>query len=111
MFRRNEEGYFLAEMLLSLAAFAMAAVVLLPMAVFVIDQTIELRRSDEAVAILYDELMHLKSAGKATGRETVTLNGSRYDLVLTQFDGNPSWEVCIYYEGSRQQNKKCAITE
>ncbi|GAE45296.1 hypothetical protein [Mesobacillus boroniphilus] len=40
MLRRND-GFFLSEMLLSLAAFLMGSAILLPIAIHVINQTVE----------------------------------------------------------------------
>lgn len=111
MFRKCE-GYFLAEMLLSLAALIMAASVLLPIAIHVLNQTIELRKEADAGNILFDELMHIKISGTDSGRVSIQQNGINYRVAIAKSEDNSAWEVCIHYEGEQQQYyKKCGFTE
>jgi competence protein ComGE len=111
MLWKKDEGFFLADMLLSLAAFVMAAAILLPMAIFVIGQTIDLRKDEEASTILYDELMYLKIAGEDSGRNLIILNGTHYEVTVSKNGEDAHWEVCVQYESARQHNQKCSITE
>ncbi|RSD27423.1 hypothetical protein [Mesobacillus subterraneus] len=112
MLRKND-GYFLAEMILSLAAFVMAVSILLPLAIHVKDQMAQTRKVSEASHILFDELMHLKITGVATGKGDVYLNGTVYQIVISKSneDGESSREVCVQYENGHLQAKRCANTE
>jgi competence protein ComGE len=109
---RKCEGYFLAEMLLSLAAFIMAASVLLPIAIHVLNQNIELRKEADAGNLLFDELMHIKISGTESGRVSIQQNSITYRVTIDKNEDPSAWEVCIHYEGEQQQNyKKCGFTE
>lgn len=111
MFWRND-GFFLSEILLSLAAFFMGAAILVPIATHVINQSMESNRKAEASHLLYDELMYLKITGTNTGRGYIIQNGNRFDINVTKNEGDSSWEVCIYYDDiAQKQQKKCAPSE
>ncbi|WP_213368561.1 hypothetical protein [Mesobacillus boroniphilus] len=110
MFRRNE-GFFLSEMLLSLAAFFMGGVILLPIAIHVINQTVESEKNTAASNLLYDELMFLKITGTDSGRGYIEQNGELYEVVVTKNEGDSSWEVCIHYDIAQKQHQKCAPAE
>ncbi len=108
---RKSEGFFLADMLLSLAAFVLASAVLLPLAIMVIEKTADVRTEGEASAILFDELMYLKITGEVSGRDWIAQNGNRYELTVTNDENDSAWEVCVHYETGRQSYKKCSSTE
>lgn len=110
MFWKND-GFFLSEMLLSLAAFFMGTAILLPIAIHVIDRTVESRKVAAARHILYDELMYLKITGIDSRRGSILQNGDQYDVVVTQIEGNSSVEVCIHYDIAQKRQKECAISE
>lgn len=111
MLSKNEKGFFLADMLLSLAAFLMASTILLPLAVAVIGKTADVRTDEDANSILFDELMYLKIAGTASGRDWISRNGNQYELTVTKDENNSEWEVCVHYESYQQLKKKCSSTE
>ena len=111
MLSRND-GFFLSEMLLSLAAFFMGAAILLPIAIQIVNQTVESEKSVAASHLLYDELMYMKIEGTYSGREYFIQNGDRYNIKVTKNEGDSSWEVCIeYVDYAHQQQKKCAASE
>jgi competence protein ComGE len=107
---RNDKGYFFAEMLLSLAAFIMAASALLPYVLYVRSQIVEMREDADASHVLFDELMHLKVAGVGTGRTFVLKDHVRYQVTVKD-DSNSPLEVCVHYESEKQQKSKCAFSE
>ena len=109
---QKNKGYFLAEMLLAMSAFLMAASILLPYAMLIITQTIQLRDDTEAADILFDELMHIKTSGTESGRTLVLKDGVSYQVVVIKDDSKPFWEVCVHYDAENQQSsKKCAFIE
>jgi competence protein ComGE len=111
MLQKNE-GYFLADMLLSLAAFMMASTFLLPYVVYVMSQTIEVRNDAGATQVLFDELMYIKITGTESSRTTIIKNDVLYHVAVDKNDNKPSWEVCIHYEGEKQRDfRKCAYVE
>ncbi|WLR56362.1 hypothetical protein LC048_05440 [Mesobacillus subterraneus] len=110
MFWRND-GFFLSEMLLSLAAFLMGSAILLPIAIHVINQTVESEKKATAINLLYDELMYLKITGVYSGRREIEQNGDQYEVVVTKIEEDSSWEVCIHYDLLQKQYEKCAPAE
>ncbi|KIY21148.1 hypothetical protein [Mesobacillus subterraneus] len=111
MLSKNEKGFFMADMLLSLTAFLMATTVLLPIAVVIIEKTAEVRAEEDANSILYDELMYLKVAGTTSGTNWISQNGIPYEVTVTKVENNSTWEVCVHYESNQQAHKKCSATE
>ena len=108
----KNDGFFLSEMLLSLAAFFMGAAILLPIAIQVVNQTIETERNAAASHLLYDELMYLKITGTNSGRGSIIQNGDRYEIKVEKNEEDSSWEVCVQYDDySHKQQKKCASSE
>lgn len=107
---RNNKGYFFTEMLLSLAAFILAASALLPFALYVRNQIVELRENADATHVLFDELMYLKAAGSGTGRNLVVKNHVRYEVTVTE-ESASALEVCVRYESEKKQKSKCASSE
>ncbi|MGA9227102.1 MAG: hypothetical protein WB217_12235 [Mesobacillus sp.] len=111
MLQKNE-GYFLAEMVLSLAAFVMAASIILPFALMVISQTEQQREDVTATHVLFDELMYIKITGAESGRGSVIGDGVLFDVAVHKDNLSTSWEVCVYYAGENQkENEKCAFVE
>lgn len=109
MLRRND-GFFLSEMLLSLAAFLMGSAILLPIAIHVINQTVESEKKATAINLLYDELMYLKITGTDSGTRQIEQNGDRYEVLVTKIEDS-SWEVCIQYDIAQKLYEKCAPSE
>ncbi|GAM13638.1 hypothetical protein [Mesobacillus selenatarsenatis] len=110
MFWRND-GFFLSEMLLSLVAFLMGSAILLPIAIHVINQTVESEKKATAINLLYDELMYLKITGTDSGRRFIEQNGNQYEVVVKKIEEDSSWKVCIHYDIAQKQYEKCAPAE
>lgn len=109
MLRKND-GFFLAEMLLSLAAFIVGTIVLLPAANMVISQILQTRAETAAIHILYDELMYIKINGLESDRKTVNLQG--YFFETRVYKDSQSTEVCIHFKSENQkETRKCAKVE
>lgn len=109
---RKSDGYFLAEMILSLAAFVMAASIILPFVLTLISQTVQIREDTAAAHVLFDELMYIKITGAQSGRGSVFRDGVLFDVAVYKDIINKSWEVCVHYAGENQkENEKCAFVE
>lgn len=109
---QKNKGYFLAEMLLTIAAFLMAAAIILPYSVFIITQIVQIREDAGAVHLLFDELMHIKASGKESGRTLEVKHNLFYQVLVFKDDSGNILEVCIQYVGENQKNiKKCAFVE
>lgn len=110
MLRKNE-GFFLAEMLISMAAFIMAISILLPYALYVSRQTVQARQESDAVTILFDELMHIKITGTESERNLIMKNGFQYQVVVSKDASSPDWEVCVRYGKNGVEERECAFTQ
>jgi len=107
---QKSDGYFLTEMLLSMAAFIMAAAILLPYIIMVQRQTMQLREDAEALHLLYDELMYIKIAGAQSGRGSFLKDGVLFEVTVDE--SSPLWEVCVHYAAKNQKNiTECASVE
>lgn len=109
---QKNKGYFLAEMLLAITAFLIAAAVMLPYSILIITQIVQQREDAEATHILFDELMHIKAGGIESGRGLVVKHNLFYQVLVIKEDSGNIVEVCIHYDGENQENrKKCAFVE
>ncbi|CAM3805141.1 type II secretion system protein [Mesobacillus zeae] len=93
--KRN--GFFLAELLLSISAWLIAAAFLLPLAMFLVGEGEQLRQEGEALRIVYDEL----------SRQKVSMNGTVYHISMLQGIDGKNGEVCVRFDGYRK--KECSI--
>ncbi|TYS40192.1 hypothetical protein [Bacillus infantis] len=100
----KNEGFFLAELILSLSAWLVSACVLLPLFLHASGQAEEHRRSSEAVQVLY-EYLQMKAAGSAPAM----IYHEAYPIEEMELDGL-SVEVCVHYEKKNgQQERICDI--
>lgn len=111
MLNRNE-GYFLVEMVLSMAAILMAGSFLLPYSIHVRSQLVQSRQDADAIHILYDELMYIRQAGQGSERNLIVKDGFEYNVTVAKDGNDLPREVCVHYEGDHQKDsKKCAYAE
>jgi type II secretory pathway pseudopilin PulG len=100
----KNKGFFLAELILSLAAWLVAAGVLFPLFLHASGQAEDNRKSSAAVQVLY-EYLQMKAAGSAPVLE----NHESYPVEEVELDGL-AVEVCVHYEKKgRQKEKICDI--
>ncbi|MGJ7921350.1 hypothetical protein [Neobacillus sp. LXY-4] len=95
MLRRNE-GYFLAEMLLSLTAWLLVTGFLLPMVMVVSKQAELLRLQNTALHLLYDELELLVDEGDSIKDKSLLLNGTTYEIRWSEEMSQK--KVCVEYK-------------
>jgi competence protein ComGE len=107
---RRSDGYFLAEMLLSLSAWLVVTSVLLPGLVHLRDQTAALQVENTAIHLLYDELERAVEEGVPAEPRSIELNGINYEI---HWGGEMSRiEVCVEYQDERSKRyKKCKMAE
>jgi competence protein ComGE len=96
----KNEGFFLAELILSLSAWLVSACVLFPLFLHASGQAEEQRKSSEAVQVLY-EYLQMKSAGHAPAM----LYHDSYPVEEMKLDGL-AVEVCVHYEKNDKQKEK-----
>ncbi|WP_066365754.1 competence type IV pilus minor pilin ComGE [Neobacillus fumarioli] len=104
---RNNNGFFLLELLLSLSAMFMIGLFLIPLIIDMNQQSKKLEIENKAQQILYEELQ-----GKLRGAQTFTNyslqeNGVKYDITWRDSGARGQKEACI----SVKQNALLSKTE
>lgn len=95
MLQRND-GYFLAELLLSLSSWLLMTGLMLPMVMFVWEQSAQLQLDNTATHLLYDALESHIVEGVSTEGKLVHLNGTVYEI---RWSGEMSdTKVCVEYD-------------
>lgn len=109
MLKRNE-GYFLAELLLSLSTWILITCALLPLISLVWKQAYQLTLDNMAIHLLYDELEREIDEGITPGNRIVQLNGANFEISWNE--EMPSFEVCVKYEDANANVcQKCRSPE
>ncbi|KML46068.1 hypothetical protein [Cytobacillus firmus] len=107
MWRRNE-GFFLAELLLSLSGMLLAAGIIFPLVIKALVHSEEVKQDYESTQLLYESLMEAASEGSFPEGETIKKNQTVYQIFLKENQG--FMEVCIRYENVRDNTKeKCEV--
>lgn len=105
MWKRND-GFFLTEMLLTLAAWLIIAGVIFSLIIQAANHAMLVRQEYEATKILYEKLSEAKLAEGMPGSETIVMEQTAYDIT----QGNGAGEVCVTYEDLLGKPKqKCEL--
>lgn len=106
---RRSEGYFLAELLLSLTAWLLITGFFLPIVIFLKDQAVQVQLENTAIHLLYDQLERKIDEGIQVGNRIETLNGIIYEL---NWSDTSQTEVCVEYKDDKSNpHKKCKSIE
>ncbi|MDF2904545.1 MAG: prepilin-type N-terminal cleavage/methylation protein [Bacillus sp. (in: firmicutes)] len=107
---RRSEGYFLAELLLSLTAWFLITGFLLPIVILLKEQAVQVHLENTAVHLLYDEMERQINEGFLVGNKTEILNGIIYEISWR--DDTSQTEVCVEYKDVNSiPHKKCKSPE
>ncbi|USK48839.1 phosphatase [Bacillus sp. CMF12] len=107
MWRRNE-GFFLAELLLSLSGMLLAAGIMFPLVIKAIEHSEEVKQDYESTQLLYEYLQQAASEGRFPEEKTMKKNQTVYEIFPMENQG--FMEVCIRYENVRDRKKeKCEV--
>ncbi|WP_264738538.1 phosphatase [Cytobacillus firmus] len=107
MWRRNE-GFFLAELLLSLSGMLLAAGIVFPLIIKAIEHSEEVKQDYESTQLLYESLQQSASEGRFPDGKTMKRNQTVYEIFPKVNQG--FMEVCIRYENVRDRTKeKCEV--
>lgn len=93
---KSEKGFLLTEILLSLAALFIIALVLIPNLVHFAEQRRLALLKYEANNILYEKLLAVELDGQGIESETILVNGSEFNLKINNISGQV--EVCVHYD-------------
>jgi len=111
MWRKND-GFFLAEALLSLSAWLIATTTLFPLSLFLIGQSIDLTHETDAMHLLYERLQELKVENERVDTDPVSKNGIVYNYKMVQHENGGMMEVCVEFDSYFSKKiSKCAYAE
>lgn len=107
MWRKND-GFFMAELLLSLTAWLIVAGVFFPLIIRAVEHSVEIEQDFESIQLLYESLQKTVVEGHLPSGESVKKNQTVYEIFLKE--GSELTEVCIKYEDIFQKaNEKCEV--
>ncbi|WP_436372901.1 phosphatase [Cytobacillus sp. BC1816] len=107
MWRRNE-GFFLAELLLSLSGILLAAGIMFPLVIKAIEHSEEVKQDYKSTQLLYESLQQAASEGHYPEGKTIIKNQTVYEIFPIENQG--FMEVCIRYENVRDRpEEKCEV--
>lgn len=107
MWRKND-GFFLAELLLTLSAWLVIASVLFPLIIQAVNHSTKVRQEFFAVKTLYESLIDAKKNAVYPATESIVVHQTVYEIFHNGKGETANMEVCIKYEDLFQQSyEKC----
>ncbi|UII54833.1 hypothetical protein LS684_14355 [Cytobacillus spongiae] len=104
MYKKDGNGFFLAEILLSLAAWLMVGGLMFPLIMDLSKKNLQLEEEQTAYYLLYEALIKEKVEGTPHLDEMMKRNGREYLLIWTDEEG----KVCVKFENPyRQETSVC----
>lgn len=108
---RQSNGFFLAEMLLSLTALCTAALFLIPAIGFIWEKGEQNSREKNAMQLMYSELIRSASEGLEPISYTEKIGATEYKVYMKP-NGDGSREVCVSYgQQSARGGTVCGFIE
>jgi competence protein ComGE len=105
---RKTDGFFLSEILLSLSIWFLITLFLLPLLIYLRDQSIKEQLKNTALHLVYDELERKIDEGIIDQNRIVTLNGNSFEIKWT--DDTSQTEVCVEYKDVKTGIQKICKT-
>jgi competence protein ComGE len=107
MWRKND-GFFLAELLLTLSAWLVVASVLFPLIIQAVNQSLQVKQEYIAAVRLYETLIDAKKEGNYPAFGTIVVDQTVFEVFQKGSRESGDLEVCIKYEDLLQQSyEKC----
>lgn len=111
MWRKNN-GFFLAEVMLSLSAWLVIATILFPLIINVVNQSLQGQQEYEGTKLLYETLIKAKKEGVFPNIESIKIDRTVYQVIYEPYGGQEKMEVCVQYEDLIQNTfEKCDLFE
>ncbi|MBL4951419.1 hypothetical protein JK635_04080 [Neobacillus sp. YIM B02564] len=102
---KNNKGFFLLELLLSLAAVFMIGIYLIPLFIDLREQSINLEMEKKARQIMYEELQAKLNDSQAYTSGSLSQNGVNYQIHWNDRNENGLKEVCVSADGKTRHSK------
>ncbi|MBA4535803.1 hypothetical protein H1Z61_01285 [Bacillus aquiflavi] len=106
---KNDNGFFLAELFLSLSTLLLVCSILVPLYIDLVAKREQLEIEHEAVQILYEELISEKVEQTTNHFKTIIKNGIEYEFVRRPTNSG-EMEVCIRFDIYSKEKEKCELT-
>jgi competence protein ComGE len=100
---RSTRGFFLLELLLSLSAWLMLSLFLLPLLIELREQSRQLEWESKARQLMYEELQTKLISNKTFSNYTSILNGVEYKITWKDTGAADQKEVCVRIEKNSLQ--------
>src|SRR6476620_8357562 len=109
----KNDGYILAELLLSLAVLLMLSLFFTPLLIDLTAQTRNLQVEKQSYQLLYDELQSFIVNPLSLQNHTTVINGIDYQIILQDTNAAGQKEVCVKVEKNRfnQETNICQVSE
>lgn len=108
----KNDGFFMAELLLSLSAWLIATSVLLPLTLVVIGQSVQLSQEADATYLLYDRLQQMKFQPEPLANSSIEKAGTNFVITTNRKNSGSNVEVCVEFDGFlRKETSICALAE
>ncbi|MCM3566625.1 hypothetical protein [Neobacillus mesonae] len=110
---RNNNGYFLLELLLSLSAMFLICLYFIPLLIDLRQQTIGLEKEKAARQLMFEELQGKLNDTVDYRNQSFSQNGIVYEIYWKDLEGSSLKEVCVSAMGKtgRPEVEKCGKLE
>lgn len=98
MWLKNEDGFYMAELLISLSGWLLISGILVPLFIQVNQQSIEIQEKSEALHILYEYMQTVTMENPVKENKFLTGHHTNYEIVWGKEQENGKREVSIRYE-------------
>ena len=98
MWLKNEKGFYMAELIISLSGWLLISGVLVPIFIQVNKQSIEIQEKSEALHILYEYMQTVTIENPVKENKILSGNHTHYEIVWEMEQRDGKREVSIRYE-------------
>ncbi|MDP4169918.1 MAG: competence type IV pilus minor pilin ComGE [Bacillota bacterium] len=103
---RKGNGFFLLELLLSLSAWLMLSLFLIPELIFLREQSKKAQLERESLQLLYEELWAKEAGNVSFSNYTVVKGGTHFQIFWGEPSPSGQKEVCVQVEDVEPNEKK-----
>src|SRR3954452_21270544 len=98
MWLKNEKGFYMAELIISLSGWLLISGVLVPIFIQVNKQSIQIQEKSEALHILYEYMQTVTLENPKKENKVFTVDGTHYEIEWDEEIENENRKVSISYE-------------
>ena len=98
MWLKNEKGFYMAELIISLSGWLLISGILVPLFIQVNKQSIEIQEKSEALHILYEYMQTVTIENPVKENKILSGDHTNYEIVWEMEREDGKREVSIHYE-------------